>query len=140
MAEKLEENAILKLWPKAVGRQIAGQTQPDALRNGMLFVKTTSSVWVQQLSFMKQEILQKMNEIAGKKAITDIRFTVGHDLAKSMAEEIILTKKSFLKERDKKMIAECTSSLSDQELAAIVKRVMQKEINRRRQMQLKQDR
>ena len=139
---KLEENAVLKFWPKAVGEQIAVQTQPDSLRGGTLFVKATSSVWVQQLHFMKDEIRQKLNELAGKDAIKEIRFTVGHEISKAkimMEAEIATAKKSFLKDRDKKMIAQCTSSLADPELAAIFKRVMQTEINRRRRLQLKHD-
>lgn len=143
MAAKLEDNAVFKLWPKAVGKQIAIQTQPDSLRSGTLFVKTTSSVWVQQLHFMKEEIRQKLNELAGKDAIKEIRFTVGHEISpvkQTIEEEIVAAKKSFLKDRDKKMIAECTASLADPELAAIFKRVMQIEISRRRRMQLKQAR
>lgn len=142
MAAKLEENAVLKFWPKAVGQQIAVQTQPDSLRSGTLFVKATSSVWVQQLHFMKDDIRQKLNDLAGREAIKEIRFTVGHEisLAKiTMEKEIATAKKSFLKDRDKKMIAECTASLADHELAAILKRVMQTEINRRRRLQLRQD-
>jgi hypothetical protein len=143
MAAKLEENAVLKFWPKAVGKQIEVQTQPDSLRNGTLFVKTTSSVWVQQLHFMKEEIRQKLNELAGKEAIKDIRFTVGHEISKdkpTLGEEIAVAKKSFLKDRDKKMIAECTATLPDRELAAILRRVMQIEISRRRLLQHQQDR
>ncbi|NMC90953.1 MAG: DUF721 domain-containing protein, partial [Smithella sp.] len=52
LAGKLEENFLFKLWPKAVGAKIASQTCPDGWRAGTLFVKTTSSVWVQQLHFM----------------------------------------------------------------------------------------
>lgn len=143
MATKLEENAVLKFWPKTVGKQIAIQTQPDSLRGGTLFVKTTSSVWVQQLHFMKEDIRQKLNELAGKDTIKEIRFSVGHEISKTkptIEEEIATAKKSLLKDRDKKMIAECTASLADPELAAIFKRVMQIEISRRRRMQLKQDR
>jgi predicted nucleic acid-binding Zn ribbon protein len=143
MAAKLEENAVLKLWPKAVGEQIAAQTQPDNLRNGTLFVKTTSSVWVQQLHFMKDEIRQKLNELSGKDAIKEIRFSVGHAISNNkiaMEAEMATAKKSFLKDRDKKMIAECTASLADPELAAILKRVMKTEINRRRRMQLTSNR
>jgi hypothetical protein len=143
MAVKIEENAVLKLWPKAVGRQIAGQSQPDCLRGGTLFVKTTSSVWVQQLHFMKEDIRRKLNELAGKETIKEIRFTVGHELVNEKAKADANTlhlKKSFLKERDKKMIAECTDSLADRELAAIFKRVMQVEINRRRWFQKEQGR
>jgi hypothetical protein len=143
MAVKLEDNAVLKLWPKAVGRQIAGQSQPDCLRGGTLFVKTISSVWVQQLHFMKEDIRRKLNELAGKETIKEIRFTVGHELANDKAKsdaDALHLKKSFLKERDKKMIAECTDSLADRELAAIFKRVMQVEINRRRWLQKEQAR
>ena len=140
MATKLEENALLKFWPKAVGPQIASQTQPDCLRGGTLFVRTTSSVWVQQLHFIKEEIRQKLNELSGKEAI-EIRFSVGHKLAQAQAEaNYPVTKKLVLKERDKKMIAETTSAVADQELAAILKRVMQVEISRRRQREIEKAR
>jgi predicted nucleic acid-binding Zn ribbon protein len=138
VAAKIEENSLMKLWPKAVGQQIVLQTQPDCLKNGTLFVQTTSSIWVQQLHFMKEEILQKLNELAGKIAVKDIRFSVGHKLAQAMTDaNISAAKKSLLKERDKKMIAECTALLADRELAIIFKRVMQAEINRRRRWESK---
>jgi len=141
VAAKIEENSLMKLWPKAVGQQIVLQTQPDCLKNGTLFVKTTSSVWVQQLHFMKDEILHKLNELAGKIAVKDIRFSVGHKLAQIKTDaNIPSAKKSLLKERDKKMIAECTAALADRELAIIFKRVMQAEINRRRRWENEQAR
>jgi Protein of unknown function (DUF721). len=141
VAAKIEENYLIKLWPKAVGQQIALQTQPDCLKNRTLFVKTTSSVWVQQLHFMKEEILQKLNELAGKIAVKDIRFSVGHKLAQTRTDaNISAAKKSLLKERDKKMIADCTAALADRELAIIFKRVMQAEINRRRRWENEQAR
>jgi len=134
MTSKIEENALVKLWPKAVGPQIASKTKPDCLRGGTLFVKTISSVWVQQLHFIKEEIREKLNKLSGKSAIKEIRFLVGHSLVQEKEEEnISLTKKSMLKKRDKEMIAQCTDALADQELAAILKRVMQIEISRRRQ-------
>ena len=141
VAAKIEENSLIKLWPKAVGQQIVLQTQPDCLKNGTLFIKTTSSVWVQQLHFMKEEILQKLNELAGKITVKDIRFSVGHKLAQTRTDtNILAAKKSLLKERDKKMIAECTAALADRELAIIFKRVMQAEINRRRRWENEQAR
>jgi hypothetical protein len=136
MASKLEENALLKLWPQAVGLQIAAKTKPDSFRNGTLFVKTISSVWVQQLHFIKEEIRVKLNELSGKSQIKEIRFIVGHAMVREKeTENISQTKKTVLKKRDKEMIAECTETLADQELAAILKRVMQLEIKRRRQLE-----
>jgi predicted nucleic acid-binding Zn ribbon protein len=132
MAARLEENNLARLWPKAVGEKIAAQTQPDGWRDGTLFVRAPSSVWVQQLHFMKEEIRQKMNELAGKQAVREIHFTVGYNPAAKNKMNPAGSQKNVLMERDKKMIAECTESLADRELAAIIKRVMKAEISRRR--------
>lgn len=136
MASKFEEKALLKIWPKAVGPQIASQTEPDSFRNGTLFVKTVSSVWVQQLHFMKEEIVNKLNELFGKIVVEEIRFLAGHTPASEKEQgNISISKKTVLKKRDKEMIEACTDSLADQELAGVLKRVMQLEISRRRRME-----
>jgi predicted nucleic acid-binding Zn ribbon protein len=138
MAAKLEENAVLKYWPQAVGRQIILQTQPDCLKNGTLFVKTTAPVWVQQLHFMKEDIRRKLNNLAGKETVKDIRFSIGYEIDKTKApkeDQSAIPGKTLLKDRDRKMIEESTRYLSDRELAAILKRVMRVEISRRRLLQ-----
>lgn len=136
MASKIEENILFKLWPKAVGPQIASKTNPDSFKNGILFVKTVSSVWVQQLHFVRQDILDKFNQLSGKQTIKEIRFLVGHRIVGEAAEHAVSpSKKSLLKKRDNDMIAACTDSLADQELADVLKRVMHLEISRRRQME-----
>lgn len=134
MASNLEEKALFKLWEKAVGPQIAGKTKPDAFRKGMLFVKTVSSVWVQQLHFVKEDIIEKLNDLNKKQIVKDIRFTVGHSITQEKeAGKITHAAKTVLKTRDREMIAECTETLADRELAAVLKRVMRLEISRRRQ-------
>ena len=135
MGARIEENAVLKLWPKAVGRQIALQTQPDCFKSGTLFIKTTAPVWVQQLHFMKEDIRQKLNKLAGKETVKDIRFSIGHELSKAKSASDLqneVSRQILLKERDRKMIKESTGNLADRELAAILKRVMITEISRRR--------
>ena len=141
LAPKPEESALFKLWPKAVGEQIAAQTKPAAWREGTLFVKTTSSVWVQQLHFMKEDIRQKINDLSAKQTVKEIIFTVGYNPApKNTGRNATGTPKLVLRARDKKMIAECTETMADRELAEIVKRVMKMEISRRRLLEAKQDR
>lgn len=136
MASKIEENILFKLWPQAVGPQIASKTKPDSFKNGILFVKTVSSVWVQQLHFVRQDILDKFNQLSSKQTIKEIRFLVGHRMVGEAVEHAVSpSKKSLLKKRDNDMIAACTDSLADQELADVLKRVMHLEISRRRQME-----
>ena len=62
------------LWPKAVGPQAAAATEPEAVRDGVLFVRTKSSVWSQELVFLKGDILAKLNRLLGGNIITDLRF------------------------------------------------------------------
>lgn len=137
MASKIEENALFKLWPKAVGPQIAAKTKPDSLRGGTLYVKTVSPVWVQQLHFVKEDIREKINHVSGKDTIKEIRFAVGYTAPARLKEkdddDVSPVKKTVLKKRDREMIDGCTQALADQELAAILRRVMRKEIIRRRQ-------
>lgn len=104
-----------------------------------MFVRTTSSVWVQQLHFMKDEIRGKINELSGKTWVRDIHFSVGYipDAQALKNAAGLGAGKTALKERDKKMIAQCTDVLADRELAEILKRVMKKEITRRRFLQAK---
>jgi predicted nucleic acid-binding Zn ribbon protein len=141
MAVPLADHAILKLWPKAVGDQIAKQTRPDRLHAGTLFVRTTSSIWVQQLHFMKEDIRHKLNQMAGKTVVRDIHFTIGFQSNRTQNETAAEAMNNIsLKDRDRKMIEESTAGLADRELAQIIRRVMEKEISRRRRREEKPDR
>jgi hypothetical protein len=141
MAAPLEDNAFIKLWPKAVGEQIAKQTKPDRLHAGTLFVRTTSSGWVQQLHFMKEDIRQKLNQLAGKAVVRDIHFTIGFQPDQTPGKTASDTaKRIVLNDRDRKMIEENTAGLADRDLAKLIERVMEKEISRRRSLEEKKDR
>ena len=139
LSYKLEENKLFKLWPKAVGDKISPQTRPDAFRNSTLFVKTTSSIWVQQLHLMKDDIIGRLNNIYGRNIVKEIRFLVGH-VADDHKHTEPKNPEYFLQDRDKKMIDACTTSLSDPEMASLFRRVMRGEISRRRRLEAQQAR
>lgn len=52
---------MFSLWRQAVGNKIAAQAQPQKFYKGNLTIVVTTSVWLQQLSFMKREIIDRMN-------------------------------------------------------------------------------
>lgn len=83
-------------------------------------------------SFHERRYPEKINELAGKTTVREIHFTVGYNPARKGKGRRAVPPKLILKERDKRIIAECTETLKDRELAEIVKRVMQAEITRRR--------
>jgi len=131
----LEEKRILSSWDKAVGPQIAAQTQPNHIKGRTLFVRVSTSVWMQQLSFLKPDIIKQFNHLAQKEAIRNIFFSLGRiDRPPSSSPETPSAPvvSHVLKKRDRQMIADCTECISDEELREIVKRVMTKEITHRR--------
>ena len=61
LSYRLDEYGVWPIWDEVVGKTIAVNAQPEKIRNGTLFVKVTSSVWMQQLQFMKEMIAEKLN-------------------------------------------------------------------------------
>lgn len=131
----LEKERILSLWGKAVGPQIASQTRPSHIKGKTLFVGVSTSVWMHQLHFLKSDLIRQFNLFAQKEAIEKIFFSLAQiDPPPSPLPEAAAVPafSAVLKKRDRQMISECTQCISDEELREIVKRVMTKEITRRR--------
>jgi predicted nucleic acid-binding Zn ribbon protein len=73
----LLEFSLQQHWPEIVGDQVGRHTWPEALRHRQLYLLAENSVWLQQLRFLKPELLAKVTAYAGSDAITDIVLRVG---------------------------------------------------------------
>jgi hypothetical protein len=73
----LKTSLLLRSWREIVGEPIAAQTQPYAIRNRILFVHVSHSVWIQQLQFFKPALLEKINQFLGEPLLQEIRFKLG---------------------------------------------------------------
>jgi predicted nucleic acid-binding Zn ribbon protein len=62
---KMRGYAVWGVWDQAVGETVAQQAQPSFVRGGVLFVKCSSSAWMQQLQFMKGTICKELNRLIG---------------------------------------------------------------------------
>jgi hypothetical protein len=136
-----EEQRLLEIWNKAVGIKIAAHTRPERLKRNTLFVKVTSSVWMQQLHILKSEIIQKINQLLGKNLVKNIHFSIGEipsALARNPYPPSFSPESYPLKDKEKKLIEKRTSSIADNELKEILKRVMIKNIIRRKLSQVRQ--
>ena len=70
----VEQQKALKLWGEIVGNKISKNTEPTSVKNGVLVIKTTNSVWKQELQIQKTEIIKKLNKRLKKNIIKEIRF------------------------------------------------------------------
>ena len=69
-------------WVGVVGPQVAGVTQVEAVRSGVLYVRVKNSVWANELTLLKDDMVRRLNAKLGGRVLTDIHFKAS-GLAKS---------------------------------------------------------
>ncbi len=67
LAEKIKSN-----WPELVGKVIANRTDEISIRQQKLYLKVSSASLRQELIMMKTNLIDNINEYAGKKLINEI--------------------------------------------------------------------
>jgi predicted nucleic acid-binding Zn ribbon protein len=77
LAVRLDEYGVWPIWNEVVGKTIARNAQPEKIRQGTLFVKVSSPVWMQQLQFVKNMITDKLNQRLRRDVVKNIFFMVG---------------------------------------------------------------
>ena len=77
LSTRLDEYGVWPIWRDVVGSVIARNAQPEKIRNGTLFVKVSSPVWMQELQFMKDMIAGKLNHRLKSDVVKNIFFMVG---------------------------------------------------------------
>jgi len=124
---KMKGYAAWGVWEKAVGDTIAQQAQPAFMRGGILFVKCSSSAWMQQLQFMKGQICQQLNQLLGKEVIRDIRFQMGMIDRPLRSDSSAENQEVALDDAEQARIDEALRPLADPEIREIARRIMVKE-------------
>jgi len=78
---KIREHTAPLVWAEVVGPQVAGATEVIGISGGVLRVATKSSVWSQELTFYKADIVRRLNARIGtplggsrEPAVKDILF------------------------------------------------------------------
>lgn len=74
---RIREQTCLLLWDEIVGDKVSDAAQPEFVRDGKLFVTAKSSVWANELTFYKPDIISKMNKRLGSQVLTEIIFKPG---------------------------------------------------------------
>ena len=74
LSDQLAEYRAVTLWSKVAGEQISKHTQAEWIDKGELIVRVDSHVWIQELTFLKPEIIKRLNADLGNEIVKDIRF------------------------------------------------------------------
>ncbi len=73
---KMTEYMIAERWETIVGKTIAVHSQPTEIRYRKLYVIVDSHVWLQEISFYKEDLINKVNRYFGKNIIDKVYFRI----------------------------------------------------------------
>jgi hypothetical protein len=136
---KRTDRRIVALWKSAVGPQIASRTLPESFRRGSLYVLVSTTAWLHQLQFLKEEILSKLNELSGQDEFQRLFFSIGEfpeqqpDTVNDRNPPDLVTQE--LGKRDRQMMEKSLTAIRDPELREAIEKAMVREISRRRELQ-----
>lgn len=84
LVEKLQfkrrqsETEILRVWRESIDPTVAVHASPAGFRNGTLFVKVDSNVWLHEIvRYRQKEILDRLQSSFGRKKIQKLSFRIG---------------------------------------------------------------
>lgn len=79
LTKKVQEYSFFPQWQEIVGPEIARVAVPEKISRGrVLVLRVIDSVWAQELSLQKQEILDKLFAANTGAVIEDINFVSGN--------------------------------------------------------------
>jgi len=115
LGSQLDEYGVWPIWNDVVGEPIARNAQPEKIRNGTLFVKVSSPVWMQQLQYMKEMIAESVNHRLKANVVKNIFFVVGRiDAGAPELKKNLMAKTRV--EGDQKINDEFLNSVQDPEM------------------------
>lgn len=69
---RLKEVSLIKSWEDIAGRAIARRTLKVYLKDGVLIIYLTSPVVRNELSMVKESLMERLNEQAGEELVKEI--------------------------------------------------------------------
>jgi predicted nucleic acid-binding Zn ribbon protein len=115
--ERKAFDRLLKVWSDSVGMAVSKHTRPIEIRQDVLQVATSNSVWAQQLGFERPRILAKLNaqlNASLTRPLKDIRFSPGQWHRRSNSEDRVASAELLAHPCRCILVAEVTEKKRDQ--------------------------
>ncbi len=75
----LEQARIWEQWEQLAGEHLAKHCRPHSIKDGQLRIIVESPVWMHKLSYLKWDLLLRINRMAGKELVSDAFFVLAPD-------------------------------------------------------------
>jgi hypothetical protein len=124
LGKRLDEYGIWPVWNEVVGKPVARNAQPERIRNGTLFVKVTSPVWMQQLQYMKEMIADNINQRLKAEVVKNIFFVIGNVDSSTGEAEVKPVPPPNVNPVESELNEEFLESVKDPEIRQAFKRLL----------------
>lgn len=64
-------------WTEMVGETLGAHSSPAAMKGTELLVHVNSSVWLHEMRFLKDDLIDAANRLLGRPLVEDVKFKVG---------------------------------------------------------------
>ena len=133
LGSRLSEYRVFVQWEKAVGPVIARHAQPQAVRGKKLALVVDSPAWMQQLSLLKPQLVEKVNSTLGKDAINGITLRLGEVESREQPPEDPPVR-NVLNQDERKKIEDFVRGISDPAIREAISRVIEKDFLSRKRV------
>jgi hypothetical protein len=132
MQSRLREYRISGQWARIVGPAIALHAQPSTLRGDRLMLIVDSPAWMQQLSLMRPEIIEKLNNTLGAQTVREITLKLGEIISPPMQSRAGegAAREITAEERDR--IELYVRDIADSEIREAMRRLIEKDLLRKK--------
>ena len=113
-------------WDSIVGPEIAEAAQPARWRGGILIVQVAHSAWLQELSFLKPQLVERISARLPDVKMKDIRFEIGEIKRHASKPSQSCEADVELSEEAKEFIEQAAKEIKDPELREAAARAMMK--------------
>jgi len=124
----LSEYRIFGQWEQTVGAVIARHAQPQSVRGKKLFLSVDSPAWMQQLSLLKPELIEKVNRNLGRDAIKEIALKLGEIVSTKGPQAEEAPARLPLNAEDREKIEQYVQEVHDPDVRAAIRRVIEKDL------------
>jgi predicted nucleic acid-binding Zn ribbon protein len=73
---KMEEVRLFRRWPEIVGAAIASRSRPREIKRGELVIEVENNVWMQEIRFHENAIIERVAKEFPRIELSGIRLTL----------------------------------------------------------------
>ena len=119
---------IFGQWEQTVGAVIARHARPQTVRGTKLYLSVDSPAWMQQLSLMKPELIEKVNKNLGRDAIKDIALKLGEIDSPEARPKEEAPPRMPLNAEEREKVEQYVQEVHDPDVREALRRVIEKDL------------